>query len=138
VTRLLTLLPGALISASVLSACGTVAATSARHFQGDQRAVAQAVNDLSSAASGHDGARICKTLLSAAVSARLNRRGDSCQSAVLAQLDATESFDLTVQSVSVSGDQASARVKGTQAGRQHVSTLILAREGGRWRLAALG
>lgn len=134
-TRLLTLLPGALISASVLSACGTVAATSAGHFQGDQRAVAQAVDDLSSAASGHDGARICKTLLSAAVSAR---RGDSCQSAVLAQLDATESFDLTVQSVSVSGDQASARVKGTQAGRQHVSTLILAREGGRWRLAALG
>ena len=58
----------AALSLAALTGCGA-ATTSAGSFKGDARAVAQTIDDLSSAASSRDTSKICDTLL-----ARIRKR----------------------------------------------------------------
>jgi ribosomal protein L14E/L6E/L27E len=126
--------------AAALSAagCGTVTKTSAGRFNGESRAVAQKIDDLSSAGSSHEARKVCDQILSRALVARLNSARGGCQDAVRKQLEDADNFELTVQSVAVSGQAATAQVKSPRDGKDRVQTMKLVRESGGWRVAGLG
>ena len=104
-------------------------------FNGDQRAVARSVEDLESAASDSDEAKLCTQVLARALTDRLAAAGGGCTNAVNAAIKDTDSLDMTVESVRVNGDRATARVKFETGKNDRRGTVALVREGGRWRVA---
>ena len=129
-----------LAAAAVLAGCGATS-TSAGNFHGEQHSVAQVIDDLSSAAQSRDTAKICNTLLASSLTAQLKSPTTDCQQAIGHQLDDTDNFNVTVQSVSIGpppGTTATARVKSTRSGKDHVNTLTLVKQGTTWHISGLG
>jgi hypothetical protein len=127
----------ALLAALTLAACGSGGSDSSTDFEGDQREVASAVEDLQSAASDEDASEICRTLLAQSLLEQIRSRGLQCATAVKAALDATDTTELDVQSVQVSGTTATARVESGSGDNATTRTVRLAREGRNWKIAAL-
>jgi hypothetical protein len=128
----------ALLIAGGLTGCGATSNSAAR-FKGDQAKVAAAIDTLSSAASSHDTTKICTKILAPDVSARLKAAGGSCPSVVGKQLDTVDTYNVTVQSVTVNGTSAQAKVTSTSNGKDKADTLNLVRlADGSWRIASLG
>jgi hypothetical protein len=133
VRRLLALICLALCSLAV-AACGTT--TSTANFKGTEHEVAQTVADLQSDVTASDQKKICTNDLSAAAVARLGGE-KGCEAAIKTQLAEIDSTELTVESVKVNGNTATATVKSVYGGKKRIHTLTLTREGGRWKLASL-
>jgi hypothetical protein len=128
----------ALLIAGGVAGCGSTA-NSAAKFKGDQASVAATIDALSTAASSHDTGKICTKILAPAVSAKLKAAGGSCASVVGKQLDTVDTYQVTVQSVTVSGTSAQAKVTSTSNGKDKTDTLNLVRlPDGSWRIASLG
>jgi Putative lumazine-binding len=108
---------------------------SVKKFTGDQRAAAQTVEDLESAAQDSDEAKICTQVLAKGLAGRLAAAGDGCASAVNAAIKDADSLDMTVEAVRVNGDKATARVKYETGKKDRRGNVALVREGGRWRIA---
>jgi outer membrane lipoprotein SlyB len=105
-------------------------------FSGDQRLVANTVEDFESAASKGDQDQICRDFLAKALVEQYAKHGGSCEAAVDGALKDTDSFDLTVESVTINGQQATARVKadrGKEPDQQR--TLTLVKQGTGWRIS---
>lgn len=136
--------PAAVLAA--VAACAAIAAgcaptttskTDLGKFSGPQRPVAQAITDLQSAANADDGARICQSLLARALAQRLASRGRGCPAVVHDAIRNADSLDMTVQSVRVGGQRATARVKLETGKKDRFVNLALVREAGTWRIAGL-
>jgi hypothetical protein len=134
------LLAPALLAAVLLAGCTTTSSNddSSGRFRGEQRLVANTVEDFESAAAKKDQDRICRDFLTTALVRRLASHGGSCERAVDAALDDADSFGLTVESVRISGDRATARVKADRADHDVMRTLSLGRQGRGWRISAFG
>jgi copper chaperone CopZ len=131
----------ALILAAALAAlaagCGvTTSGNSANKFNGEAQQAAQTIEDLQSAGQKSDEAKICNDLLAQALRSKLG----NCETTVKAAIKNTDSFDLTVQSVHVTGASATAKVRAKRGGStpDEIDTVGLVREGGRWRISSLG
>jgi hypothetical protein len=133
--------PLAVAATGLALAAGCAPTTSSKTnlgtFRGDQRQAAQAVVDFASAANSGDEQRLCGTLLAKALATRLAAAGRGCPAVVHEAIRDADSVDLTVQSVRVTGDRASARVKLETGKKDRTTTLTLVREGGGWRIAGL-
>jgi hypothetical protein len=116
--------------------CGETASTGS--FQGESHAVAQAIADFQSNVTAREQKKLCQNDLAAAVTARLTRGGGSCQAALKNQLLQIDATGLTIRSIAVNGNTATARVKSTYSGKTRESTLTLVKEGGRWKIAGVG
>jgi len=103
--------------------------------------VAQTIDNLSSAAASHDTAKICKTILATTLVSKLNQASGGCQRAIGNQLDDTDNLDVTVVSngvhVAPTGQTATAQVKSTRSGHDHIDTLTLVSQNGSWRISGL-
>jgi Putative lumazine-binding len=134
-----TALLAAVLAGAVLAAgCApqtTSSSNSVSKFRGDQRAVAQAIEDLQSAANDSDETKICSQLLAKALAARLAAANHGCPAAVNAAVKDTDSTDMTVEAVRVAGNRATARVKFETGKKDRRGTISLVREGGGWRIA---
>ena len=132
----------ALLAAGVaLGGCGAASKDSASSFSGEQKKVAQAVEDLQSAGKSRDAGKICKKLLARSVVARLEAAKGAkhdCSNALGDSLDDADAFDLTVKSVKVDGTNATAVVESEAGKHDRTDTLSLVNEGGRWKLASIG
>lgn len=126
---------GAAVLLAGAAGCGT--ATSTSKFHGESHAVAQRISEFQSHASGSSHSEICKSDLSAALRARLTTPHRSCTKAIEEQLRQVDTFEVEIQSISLAGTRASARVKSTWSGKQSATTLSLVKEAGSWRIAAL-
>jgi hypothetical protein len=104
-------------------------------FKGDQRLVANAVEDFESAASKGDQDKICSDYLAKDLVAAFAKQGGSCAHAVDGALKDSDSFGLTVESVQVSGQQATARVKADRGNKDVTRTLTLVKQGTGWRIS---
>ena len=136
--RLPTAFLAAALAAAALAGCAPQQASTSdkvSQFRGDQRAAAQAVEDLESAAQDGDEAKLCTQVLAKALADRLAAAGHGCAAAVNAAIKDTDSIDMTVESVRVDGDRATARVKFETGKKDRRGTVALTREGGRWRVA---
>ena len=133
-------LPAAILVAALLAGgCGATSSSEddAPAFRGEQRLAAQAVEDLQDAAIEGDEARICRELLAEALADRLGGTGEGCEQTVEDALEDTDTSDLTVRAVRVSGTTATASVEAERGDADRVTTVGLAKEGGRWRVSRL-
>jgi monoamine oxidase len=119
-----------------LAACGNTVSTSG--FKGEQHAIAQTVANLQSDATAGDEKKICAKDLAAAVVKRLGG-AKRCEKAIKDQLAEIDSLEAKVESIRLgaAGTTATARVKSTHAGKSRVSTVMLVKEGGKWKVSAL-
>lgn len=131
----LTLLLCALALAVGLAACGNKVSTS--NFKGEQHAVAQAVSNLQSHATALEAKKICGEDFARANVARLNAAAEGCKKAVESQLKEIDSFEVTVESIQINGDHATARVKSIHSGKKRLSTMTLVKEGAKWRVSGV-
>jgi hypothetical protein len=119
-----------------LAACGNTVSTSG--FKGEQHAIAQTIANLQSDATAGDEKKICANDLAAAVVTRLGAT-KRCEKAIKDQLAEIDSLEAKVESIQLgaAGTTATARVKSTHAGKSRVSTVMLVKEGGKWKVSAL-
>jgi hypothetical protein len=124
---------------TLLAGCGASQSSSdtSGDFKGEQRRVAGAVEDLQSAAADSDEGKICRDLLARSLAERLAARGGGCPKVVDAAIKDADTFDVAVQTVTISGERATARVKSETGTKDRTATLQLVRERGGWRLAGL-
>jgi hypothetical protein len=119
-----------------VTACGgtTVAAS---NFKGESHAVAQRISDFQSDATAVDEQKMCDNDLASTIVARLKAAGSNCEKALKTQLAQVDKFNLSVDSVKVTGDTATAQVKSIYSNREHPSTLQLVKEGHNWKIAGI-
>src|SRR6476619_4191962 len=125
VRMLRTLLPLGAIVAVAVAGCAsqTTSNDSSGKFRGDQRLVANTIEDFESAASKGDQDQICRDLLARPLAVRYTEHGGTCEHAVDAALKDTDSFGLTVESVRISGTDATARVKADRGKNDVLRTI---------------
>ena len=135
-----TVLPLAAVAAVAVTGCTTTTTSndSSGKFRGEQRLVANTVEDFESAASKGDQDQICRELLAKPLVATYARRGGTCEKVVDGVLRDSDSFGLTVQSVRIAAAQATARVKADRGKKDVIRSLTLVKEGPGWRISAFG
>lgn len=135
-TRLAGLL---LVLPLALSACGQATKDSANDFQGAQKAIAQTVEDLQSAGRKSDTDKICSKLLAPALVAKIKSASSgTCQKALKDALTDTDSYELQVKKVTITGNTANAVVESSGGNENRTDTLQLVKDGGAWKIATLG
>ncbi len=100
--------------------------------------VANTIEDFESAASKGDQNKVCSDFLSKDLVATYAKQGGTCEKAVDGALKDTDTFGLTVQSVSIDGQQATAKVKADRGNKDVTETLTLVKEGSGWRISDFG
>jgi hypothetical protein len=132
-----TLLPLGAIVAVAVAGCTTQSSSddSSGKFRGEQRLVANTIEDFESAASKGDQDQICRDLLARPLVVRYTERGGSCEHAVDGALKDTDSFGLTVESVRIAAAQATVRVKADRGKNDVIRTMTLVKEGPGWRIS---
>jgi hypothetical protein len=133
-------LPLAAIAAVAVTGCTTTTTSndSSGKFSGEQRLVANTVEDFESAAAKGDQDQICRELLAKPLIATYAKRGGTCAKAVDGALKDSDSFGLTVESVRIAANTATARVKADRGKHDVLRDLTLVKEGPGWRISAFG
>ena len=129
----------ALATLLIAAGCAPLSSSSSKNttkFQGAQKDVAQAVDDLEAAANDGDGAKICNDLISSAFRQKLAAHG-ACASVVKEAIKDADSVGMKVDQVRISGDTATARVTYETGKKDRTGTIPLVREGGGWRIDTL-
>lgn len=115
-----------------LAACGETVSTGS--FKGESRSVAETVADFQKDATASDQKKLCQNDLARTLTTRLTSAG-GCQAALKDQLSQVDALNLTVESITIKGLTAQARVKSTWSGRNRIGTLSLVKEGSRWKIS---
>jgi len=116
---------------------GSTTASSAG-FTGTKALVASTLNLLASdASSTSNGADICSHVLSTQLQSRLNKIG-TCATIIDNQLKTIDDTTLAIESISLSGSNATAKVRTVNAGNKVISTVTLHNETAGWRITGLG
>jgi hypothetical protein len=122
----------------VVAGCGVTRTTgSSSKFQGQKADVAKVVDDLANRGRRGDANGICSNVLSTQLVAQLKSAGSDCVTEMKHAISDASDFDLTVNSVTVTGNNATARVKQGGKGGQ-VATFTFVKEKAGWRASALG
>jgi uncharacterized protein YceK len=126
-----------LIAALALAGCGAQAqqSSSAEKFQGEQRAVAQKVEDLQEAGESRKPEDICSEILASALVQQLEAAGVDCADEMENAIDDADDYDLDVQKVTISGSTATVTVRRGDDGP--TETMEFTKENGQWRATAL-
>lgn len=133
--RALLALIGALCTVLGVSACGETSSTGS--YKGESKKVAQTISNLQNDATTRSAGKVCSRDLAASVVKRLEASGTSCKKALEHQLSEVDTYSLTVESISVSGNDAKAKVKSTWSGKEKVREVSFVKEGGSWKVASL-
>ena len=124
-----------------LTACGQTTKNSAVNFRGEQKAVAQAIDDLQNAGSKGDAAKICSKLLTPALVTKIRQASNgACDKALkdaLADVD-RNAFGMDVKKITITGTAATAMVRSNAGSNHRTDTLGLEKVGGAWKIASLG
>jgi hypothetical protein len=120
-----------------VAGCGTQSSkSSADKFSNpDEKAVAQKVEDLESAGKRGKADDICSDILAKSLVTQLDRAGTTCGSEMKKAIDDANEFNLTVEKVTVTGNNATADVK--QGDKGPVEKMQFTKENGQWRATAL-
>jgi hypothetical protein len=124
--------PLAVLAALAVAGCG--AQSSGGTFEGEEKAVAEVFSDLGDAGQKSDERRVCRQLLAQDLVQKL---GD-CNAKIDDALKSSDSFDVTVEEVKVTGTSAEAEVQTTRGDKDETRTVTLAKEGDTWKIADLG
>jgi hypothetical protein len=113
-------------------------ASSGPDFEGEQQRVADVVEKLQSAGETGDAKEICEQVLARSLADQIKAAGSTCEQEMDKAIKDADDFDLEVESVTVSGNTATARVRGEDRGEERVRTFEFEKEGSDWRATNLG
>lgn len=127
----------AILGVLFLAGCGAEQESSSveRFKSGDERAVAQKIEDLQEAGSRRDPERICAEILARSLVQDLEAAGASCTDEMKKAIEDADDYELDVRKVTVSGSTATATVRQGDDGP--TETMEFTREGGDWRATSL-
>lgn len=126
----------AILPLLLLAGCGaSTQPSSAEKFKGDERAVAQKVEDLQQAGERREPERICNDILARSLVAQLEAAGADCRSEMEKAIEDADDYALDVEDVSISGSTATVKVKRGEDGP--TETMEFTEEGGQWRATSL-
>ena len=125
-----------LLAALALAGCGAQAEqSSVENFRGEERAVAQKVEDLQEAGEGREPEDICSNILASSLVQQIEAAGVKCADEMEKAIDDADDYDLQVQEVTVSGSTATAQVRRGDDGP--TETMEFTKENGQWRATSL-
>jgi len=125
-----------LLAALALAGCGAeTEPSSVEKFTGEDRAVAQKVEDLQEAGEGRNPEDICSDILASSLVEQLEAAGVKCADEMEKAIDDADDYDLEVQEVTVSGSTATAQVRRGDDGP--TETMEFTKENGQWRATSL-
>jgi hypothetical protein len=127
----------ALAVAALASGCAG-GASSSGDFEGEEKKVADVVEQLQSAGETGDAQEICDEILARSLSDQIKAAGSTCEQEVDKAIKDADDFDLDVEDVTIDGDTATAKVKGRDGDADKVRTFEFEREGSGWRATNLG
>src|SRR5688572_4242921 len=120
-------------AALALAGCGSTGSSSAGDFEGQERDVAQVVEDLQRAAQSRDGGKVCSEIFARELVDQLSEGDQDCIDEVEKAIGDADDYELRVTGVTVAGQTATAAVE--QDGRK--ATFALVRQDDRWRIAEM-
>jgi hypothetical protein len=140
-------LPPILLAAVALApgACGSAKKDTAAKFDGREKEVASAIDDLAAAARKGDAAKICDSYLTTDLRARLaalaktSKRGTDCSDQLGDSIRDADSFDLSIApgAIKITDSTATVQVKTDVTGTHDpVDTLHMTEQRG-WRISQL-
>jgi hypothetical protein len=131
-------LPAVLLVLATLASGCAGSGSSATKFQGDEGKIADKVEKLQSAGETGDAKAICDEVLAKSLREQIQAAGSDCEQEVDKAIKDADDFDLEVEDVTISGDKATAKVKGSDQGKEQVREFQFVREGSDWRATDLG
>jgi glycine/serine hydroxymethyltransferase len=117
--------------------CAGAASDSAKEFKGEQAKVAAVIEQIEKAARADEPDLLCDKLLTEARLALVQKLGTNCKTGVKDAFKDADSFDITVEKVTISGDSATAKVTSGRGSNEKSDTLELKREGTAWKVDSL-
>jgi hypothetical protein len=126
-----------LVVAALASGCGG-GSSSTSDFEGEQKRVADVIEKLQSAGETGDAKAICDEVLAQSLADQIKAAGSTCEQEMDKAIKDADDFDLEVESVTVNGNSATAKVKGRDRGTDRVRTFEFQRERSGWRATNLG
>jgi hypothetical protein len=123
--------------AAIASGCGG-SASSAGDFEGEEKRVADVVEQLQSAGETGDAAEICNEVLAKELRDQIQEAGANCEQELEKAIKDADDFELEVEDVTITGNSATAKVKGRDGGEERVRDFEFVREGRDWRATSLG
>jgi hypothetical protein len=123
--------------AAIASGCGG-SASSAGDFEGEEKRVADVVEQLQSAGETGDAAEICNEVLAKQLRDQIQEAGANCEQELEKAIKDADDFELEVEDVTITGNSATAKVKGRDGGEERVRDFEFVREGSDWRATSLG
>jgi hypothetical protein len=125
-----------LLGVLAIAGCGAQAdPSSVDKFQGEQRAVAQKVEDLQKAGEGRNPEDICSEILARSLVQQLEAAGVSCADEMKKAIEDADDYELDVQKVTISGSNATVSVRRGDDGP--TETMEFTKESGQWRATSL-
>jgi hypothetical protein len=126
----------AILPLLLLAGCGaSTQPSSAEKFQGDERAVAQKVEDLQQAGERREPEAICTDILARSLVQQLEAAGTTCTEEMQKAIEDADDYALDVQDVTISGSTATVQVRRGDDGP--TETMEFTQEGGQWRATSL-
>jgi len=127
--------------ATALALVGCASSVSTSGFKGEEHEVAQVVANLQTDTNAADQAKVCANDLSRALVERLGGTS-GCEKAIKnQQAEIDPGLEVTVESVHITGPSsarlAAASAKSTFEGKKRISTLLLTKEGGKWKISGI-
>jgi hypothetical protein len=120
----------------LLAGCGASSQpSSVEDFKGDERAVAQKVEDLQKAGERQEPETICGEILARSLVQQLEAAGSDCTQEMEKAIEDADDYALDVTDVTISGSTATARVRRGEDGP--TETMEFTQEGGQWRATSL-
>lgn len=113
-------------------------ASSAGDFEGEEKNVAEVVEDLQSAGETGDARAICEDILATSLSDQIKAAGSTCEQEMDKAIKDADDFDLDVEDVTIQGDRATVKVRGGDGEAEQVRTFEFERERSSWRATDLG
>lgn len=128
----------AILGVLFLTGCGAGASESSsveKFKSGDERAVAQKIEDLQEAGSRRDPEKICAEILAKSLVQELEAAGAGCTDEMKKAIEDADDYELDVREVNVTGSTATATVRRGDDGP--TETMEFTRDGSDWRATSL-
>jgi hypothetical protein len=125
-----------LLGVLAIAGCGAQAdPSSAEKFKGEDRAVAQKVEDLQEAGEKRKPEDICSDILASSLVQQIEAAGADCADEMKKAIEDADDYSLDVQKVNVAGSTATVEVKRGDDGP--TETMEFTKENGQWRATSL-